>query len=149
MRIRTLTLILAAGAVSAPGGARAFGAGVQDPTPQAQEPAPAQQPAEKEPRKNSHANDFLIRGTVFSPQGMSLPGAELRIRRAGEKKFRWEALTDRRGEFAVRVPQGSHYELVLRARGFEEQTRAVDAKAGVRQEDVVFRVQPASGGKTK
>ena len=149
MRIRALALILAAGAVSAPGRVRAFGVGVQDPAPPAREPASAQQPAEKEPRKNSHANDFLIRGTVFNPQGMSLPGADLRIRRAGEKRFRWEVLTDRRGEFAVRVPEGSHYELVLRARGFEAQTRTVDAKAGARHEDVIFRVQPASGGKAK
>jgi hypothetical protein len=97
--------------------------------------------------KYSHANDFLIRGTVFTDKALSFPGVELRIRRAGEKKFHWESYTNSRGEFAVRVPQGSDYELVVRAKGFAEQTRTVDAKTGGNEESIVFRMQPAAGGK--
>ena len=34
----------------------------------------------------------------------------LRLRKDGEKKYKWETSTNSRGEFAVRVPQGSNYE---------------------------------------
>jgi hypothetical protein len=97
--------------------------------------------------KYSHVNDFLIHGTVFTDKALSFPGVQLRIRRAGEKKFRWESYTNSRGEFAVRVPQGSDYEMVVRARGFAEQTRTIDTKIGGNQENMVFRMQPTSGGK--
>jgi hypothetical protein len=69
------------------------------------------------------------------------------MRKAREKKFRWESYTNSRGEFAVRVPQGADYELVVRAKGFAEQTRTVDAKNGMSEENMVFRMQPAAGGK--
>lgn len=91
-------------------------------------------------KKYSHANEFLIRGTVFNEEALSFPGVELRIRRTGEKKFRWETYTNSRGEFAVRVPQGSDYEMVVRAKGFAEQTRAIDAKSGDYDGNVVFRM---------
>ena len=113
--------------------------------PAAQPPAPT--PATPGKQKYSHANDFLIHGTVFNEKALSFPGAQLRIRRAGEKKFRWESFTNSRGEFAVRVPQGSHYEMVVRAKGFAEQNRTIDAKTGIIGENMVFRMQPAAGGK--
>ena len=97
--------------------------------------------------KYSHANDFLIHGTIFTDKALSFPGVELRIRRVGEKKFHWESYTNSRGEFAVRVPQGSNYELVVRAKGFADQTRTVDAKNGMNEENMVFRMQPTAGGK--
>ena len=96
-------------------------------------------------KRYSHANDFLIRGTVFTEKALSFPGVQLRIRRAGEKKFRWESYTNSRGEFAVRVPQGSDYEMVVRAKGYSEQTRAINAKAGESEQNVVFRMQPTGG----
>ena len=124
----------------------------------AQEPAPPSGPtsAPRSPaastskpgkKKYSHANDFLIRGTVFTEKALSFPGVQLRVRRAGEKKFRWESYTNSRGEFAVRVPQGSDYEMVVRAKGYSDQTRAVDAKVGGIEQSVVFRMQPRAGGK--
>ena len=108
---------------------------------------PAVTPGKTDKKKSSHLNDFLIRGTVFTDKALAFPGVQLRIRRAGEKKFRWENYTNSRGEFAVRVPPGSNYEMVIRAKGFAEQTRTVDAKAGGNEESVVFRMQPATGGK--
>src|SRR5713226_7344398 len=127
-------------------------AGAQEPAPPPPPPSAAppsagsssSQPSKK---KYSHANDFLIRGTVFDEQALSFSGVELRIRRAGEKKFRWESYTNSRGEFAVRVPQGSDYEMVVRAKGFAEQTRTIDTKIGGNQENMVFRMQPTAGGK--
>ena len=113
------------------------------PTPPAS--AAPSTPAKK--KKHSHADDFLIRGTVFTPAGLSFPGAELRVRRPSEKKFRWETQTNSRGEFAVRVPQGADYELIVRAKGFTEQSRALDAKSG-REESLVFRMEAVKvGGK--
>lgn len=106
-------------------------------------------PASGKKTKNSHADDFLLKGTVFNEQGFSFAGAELRVRRAGEKKFHWETRTDRRGEFAVRVLRGTEYELTVRARGYQDQARTINAKEGAGEEDLVFRLQPATGGKSK
>ena len=101
---------------------------VQEPTPAVPPSAPAAQAptstlSKPGKQKYSHVNDFLIRGTVFNEKALSFPGVLLRIRVAGEKKFRWESYTNSRGEFAVRVPQGSTYEMVVRVKGFEKQTR--------------------------
>jgi len=98
-------------------------------------------------RKYSHIIDFLIHGTVFTDKALSFPGVQLRIRRAGEKKFRWESYTNSRGEFAVRVPQGSEYEMVVHAKGFAEQTRTIETKSGGNEESMVFQMQPTAGGK--
>jgi hypothetical protein len=107
--------------------------------------APAATPSKPGKKKYQHANDFLIRGTVFTDKALSFPGVQLRIRRAGEKKFRWESYTNSRGEFAVRVPQGSDYELVVHVRGFAEQKRTIDTKTGGNEENMVFRMQPTAG----
>jgi hypothetical protein len=130
----------------------AFGLPQEPPTPPPRSstatPPPAASTSKPGKKKYSHANDFLIRGTVFDDKALSAPGVQLKIRRAGDKKFRWESYTNSRGEFAVRVPQGSDYEVVIRAKGFAEQTRAIDAKNGANTESVVFRMQLATGGKT-
>ncbi len=109
--------------------------------------APAATPGKPAKKKYSHANDFLIHGTIFTDKALSFPGVQLRIRRAGEKKFRWVSYTNSRGEFAVRVPQGSDYELVVRTKGFAEQTRTIGTKTGGNTESMVLRMQPAAGGK--
>jgi len=124
----------------------------QPPAPPAPPSSPAAQTPEATPskpgeKKDSHVNDFLIRGTVFDEKALSFPGVQLRIRLMGEKKFRWESYTNSRGEFAIRVPQGSSYELVFRVKGFEEQTRTIDTRNGDNGEHLVFRMLPAEGGK--
>src|SRR5258708_28176003 len=108
---------------------------------------PAATPSKPGKKKYSHVNDFLIRGTVFTDKALSFPGVQLRIRVAGEKKFRWESYTNSRGEFAVRVPQGSNYEMVIHAKSFADQTRTVDTKVGGNEESMVFRMRPRTGGK--
>ncbi|MCU1315324.1 MAG: hypothetical protein JWN63_646 [Candidatus Acidoferrum typicum] len=129
----------------------AFGR-AQNPVPRPSSSASTSQasavtPSKPAKKKYNHANDFLIRGTVFTDKALSFPGVQLRIRRAGEKKFRWESYTNSRGEFAVRVPQGSDYELVVRVKGFAEQTRTIDTKTGGNEESMVLRMQPTAGGK--
>lgn len=98
-------------------------------------------------QKYSHANDFLIIGTVFNEQGYAFPGVELRIRRSKEKKFRWETYTNSRGDFAVRVPQGTDYDMVVHAKGFADQTRSMNAKSAGNEARLVFRMEPAKDGK--
>ena len=48
----------------------------------------------------------LIFGTVWDPEGHPLYGVKVRIRRADEKKVRWEVYSNHTGEFAQRVPVG-------------------------------------------
>ena len=133
----------------------------QEPAPPAPSTPPSQPSGQSQPtgapnagresksgkHKYSHANDFLIRGTVFTEAARAFPGVQLRIRRITENKFRWESSTNSRGEFAMRVPQGSEYEILAHAKGFGDQTRAVDAKNGLSEDNLVFRMEPVPGGK--
>jgi hypothetical protein len=48
----------------------------------------------------------LIFGTVWTAQDRPAYGVPVKIRRANEKKARWELVSDHRGEFAQRVPIG-------------------------------------------
>lgn len=96
-------------------------------------------------KKKQPGAEFLLFGTVFTQQGFALPGAEISVRRVGEKpekKPRWRASSDRRGEFAVNVPAGAEYEVTVRAPGYKDESRKVDARQGGR-EDMIFRMQPA------
>ncbi len=95
-------------------------------------------------KKKKPAEDFLIFGTVFTEQGFALQGAKIEVRRAGEKKVRGRAVSDRRGEFGVRVPEGAEYEVTIEARGFVKDARKVDAKIGQRF-DFVARLKPVAG----
>jgi Carboxypeptidase regulatory-like domain len=120
--------------------------------------APVQQPApspESSSAKNNsaqsgsrHSDDFLVRGTVFTAEGLALPGAELRLRRSSEHKPHWETTTNSRGNFAVRVKMGADYEVTVRAKGFQEQSLPVNAKTGERFKDLVFRLQHSGGKKS-
>jgi hypothetical protein len=96
----------------------------------------------------SHAHDFVIFATVFNDRGFALAGARARVRRAEEKKFRWEAASDHQGEFAVRVPQDAEYELTIEARGFKTQTRKIDARQDNRT-DLTIRMELQTGPSTE
>jgi hypothetical protein len=106
------------------------------------QPAAAQAEEPKKGPKQKAAEQFLIFGTVFQESGFLLPGAEIQVRRAGEKKVRWRQLSDRRGEFAVRVPAGE-YELTVKAKGFETEARKIDSRSGQR-EDLTIRLKSAA-----
>jgi hypothetical protein len=103
-------------------------------------------PARAQDSRSSHAHDFLIFATVFTDRGFALPGARARVRRSDEKKFRWEALSDRRGEFAIRVQQGAEFELAVEAHGFKPESRKIDARDGNRM-DLTIQMEPVPGGK--
>ena len=55
------------------------------------------------------------------------------MRRTGEKKFEWETETNARGEFAIRVPPGFEYEVVVHEKKYKEQMKPVDGKVDVQQ----------------
>jgi hypothetical protein len=48
----------------------------------------------------------LIFGTVWGPDNHPIYGVKIKIRRADQKKARWELQSDHHGEFAQRVPAG-------------------------------------------
>lgn len=48
----------------------------------------------------------LIVGTVWGPDDRPVYGVTVRIRRAKDKKAKWEVYSDHHGEFAQRVPAG-------------------------------------------
>ena len=56
--------------------------------------------------KNTSKDYALIFGTVWGPDSRPVAGVPIRIRRASEKKFRWEQVSNHTGEFAQRVPVG-------------------------------------------
>jgi hypothetical protein len=51
-------------------------------------------------------NYALIFGTVWGPDDHPVYGIKVKIRRARDKKAKWELYSDHSGEFAQRVPAG-------------------------------------------
>jgi Carboxypeptidase regulatory-like domain len=109
-------------------------------------PPPASTPAENNPppqqaetgsssskSKTKLIPSYLIVGTVFNENSLSFPGAEVLIRKSGEKKVRWNTATNSRGEFAMRVPPGFEYVVTVKAKKYEDKTEQVDAKVDVQQ----------------
>ena len=56
--------------------------------------------------KKSEKPYALIFGTVWGPDNHPVYGVRVKIRRAGDKKPRWELYSNHNGEFAQRVPAG-------------------------------------------
>ena len=75
-------------------------------------------------------NDCILYATVFTDEGRLLEGAEVHVHPADKKKPHWEAWSDRRGEFAVRVPTVGEFEMEIKAEGFIPQTRKVTTVQG-------------------
>ena len=119
-------------------------------TPQAGPTAasPQAESGTKGSSKNKAKLGFLIVGTVFDERALSFPGVEVRIRRADEKKFRWETYTNTRGEFAVRVPEGFDYEVVVRAKHYQDQAKSVATNNGDSQQRLSIKLEPVSPAKT-
>jgi len=46
----------------------------------------------------------LLFGTVWDSSGRPVYGARVKIRREGQKNAKWHLVSDRRGEFAQRLP---------------------------------------------
>jgi len=57
-------------------------------------------------RQSSKQDYALIYGTVWGPDNYPVAGIPIKIRRASDKKWKWELSSDHSGEFAQRVPVG-------------------------------------------
>lgn len=122
-------------------------AAAQEPVTAPGSSSPATESSSTSKNKRSHANELLLRGTVFNEHGLAMRQVRLSIRRAGQKKSRWETYTNSRGEFAIRVPPGSDYEMQAESKGFEKQTRAIAAKDSSGNDKIIFHMEPLKGGK--
>ncbi len=71
--------------------------------------------AAQRPKEKPYA---LIFGTVWGPDNQPVYGVKVKIRRAKDKKPKWEVYSDHHGEFAQRVPPGdSDYILTADLKG--------------------------------
>jgi hypothetical protein len=64
-------------------------------------------PAGPEPSKPDDHYAIIV-GTVWGPDDLPVYGVKVKIRRAADKKPKWELYSDHRGEFAQRVPAGGY-----------------------------------------
>lgn len=89
----------------------------------------------------------LLGGTVFTAEGYALPGVTLSIKRKDDRKPKWRAVSDSRGEFAVRLPaEAATYEVSTQSEDYENQTKAVEV-VGRQNESVtvLFRLARKQG----
>jgi hypothetical protein len=71
-------------------------------------------------KSGQHAPYALIFGTVWGPDNHPVYGVKVKIRRASEKKVRWELYSNHTGEFAQRVPAAREdYVVWADLRGFK------------------------------
>jgi Carboxypeptidase regulatory-like domain len=128
---------------------------VPPPPPPSEAPAHPAAPAAESSSTSKHKSKvppFLILGTVFNEHALAFPGVEVKIRRKGEKKFRYDTYTNSRGEFAIRVPDGIEYEVVIRQKNYKEQSQDVVANMADVQKRLSFKLetsQPAKAGNPK
>ena len=64
-------------------------------------------PQSSKPETDAKKDYALIYGTVWDADDHPVAGVPITIRRASDKKPKWELVSDRRGEFAQRVPVGA------------------------------------------
>jgi hypothetical protein len=126
--------------------------GAQEPTPAGTTPqsAPAEnaeKPESTSSGKKSKLPPYLIIGTVFNENALSYPNLRVQVRRVNEKKFRWDTYTNSRGEFAIRVPEGQQYEVVVREKSYKEMSLKVNADNGGLQQRLSIRLEKLTGEK--
>jgi hypothetical protein len=114
---------------------------------QATVPAPATQESSSTSNHRSKVPPFLILGTVFNEQALAFPGVQVKIRRKGEKKFHFDTYTNSRGEFAVRVPDGIEYEVVVHQKNYQDQSQVIAANLAEVQKRLTFKLVSTKPGK--
>ena len=94
-------------------------------------------PAASPPREDSRKAYALIFGTVYAPDDRPAYGVRIKIRRAQEKKARWELFSDHQGEFAQRLPAGSaDYVVWAEVKGPKDQPKA-EVKVHIKNDERV------------
>ena len=124
-------------------------------SPETPVPAPPPAPTQESSSTSKHRSKippFLILGTVFNEHALAFPGVQVKIRRKGEKKFRYDAYTNSRGEFAVRVPDGIEYEVVVHQKNYQDQSQVIAATMAEVQKRLTFKLvstKPEKPGEPK
>jgi len=129
----------------------AFAQALASPDPQ-NPPQTAPQSAASSSSTKKHQKSlppFLIIGTVFNENGLSFPGVHVRVRVNKETKFRWETTTNSRGEFAVRVPDGIQYEVVVHQKKYRDQSITVAAIREDVQKRLTIKLESIEVGKVE
>lgn len=89
----------------------------------------------------------LLVGSVFSELGRSLAGIEVTIRRSEDQKPKWRAVSDRRGEFAVRLPaEPAAYLVSTRSRDYQDQDQTIEVR-GEDRISLFLRLKPRAKDK--
>ncbi|MCB1018952.1 MAG: carboxypeptidase regulatory-like domain-containing protein [Acidobacteria bacterium] len=74
----------------------------------------------------------LVSGTVFTSDGLSIPGAKVTVVSKADGKTKLEAISSQRGEFSIRTPAdedlatGLEYVVRAEAKGFEPAEKTVE-----------------------
>ena len=107
--------------------------------------APAQALSKDEPKE---AQLFaLLKGSCFDQRGFSLPGVAIRVtlppgENGKKKEKRWRMQSDRRGEFAVRLPAGEQTVVVTASKkGYLKAEKSVRFYADELQH-IVIQLKP-------
>jgi len=109
--------------------------------------------AKKDKAKKPETAPAVLAGTVFTGVGFALRGATIvatALPAEGapadakpKKPARWEAVSDARGEFLLRLPAGpARYTVMVRASGHQPQEKQLTFAADERQ-DQNFLLDPA------
>lgn len=91
-------------------------------------------------KKKEPAPHALLFGSVFTQEGLALPDVPVTVKAKDDRKPRWRAVSDRRGEFAIRVPPGpGTYEVTTQSKDRKNETKTVEV-LGQERVDVFFRL---------
>ncbi len=94
-------------------------------------------------KKRTQAPLGVISGTVFHESGLALRGAKVKAVNKDNPKLKGEAVSDRRGEYAIRVPAvETSYVVTVTAKGFEAQEKTADVYEG-QKSITTFRLTPS------
>ena len=91
----------------------------------------------------------LLKGSCFDQRGFSLPGVAIQVtlppgENGKKKEKRWRMQSDRRGEFAVRLPAGEQTVTVTASRkGYRKTEKSVQFYADELQH-VVIQMKPVA-----
>ena len=108
--------------------------------------------ARKDKSKDASAPFALIAGTVYKPPGFSLPGAEVTVspeqpEAGGIKLKKSQAVTDARGEFAVRVPAvPAKWRVDVKMNGYRPGQKSVSVE-GEQRVDLSIILDPSGATK--
>jgi hypothetical protein len=95
-------------------------------------------PTDNTDGKKKIAPYALIFGTVWDAQNRPAYGVPIKIRRADQKKAKWELRSDHRGEFAQRVPAGAGEYVIwadLKAPKGHKHWKAPETKAVIQNDE--------------